>query len=103
MGAGWVFIFAAMIGAVLLVVDVLVSRAWVLTMVGSLAAVFIALWLIVPVHDGYASRTARRTNQADASLEWPGQSSEALASLRVVSPTDLRTYQAHPGARPTQA
>ena len=48
-GAGLVFIFAAMIGAVLLVVDVLVSRAWALTMVGSLAAVFIALWLIVPV------------------------------------------------------
>jgi len=63
-GAGLVFIFLAMIGAVLLVVDVLVSRAWALTMVSCLSAVFVALWLVIPV--------MARVREEDDSQEEPG-------------------------------
>ena len=47
-GFGLGFLLAAMIGAVLLVLDVLVDRAIALTVTGFLAAVFLALWLVIP-------------------------------------------------------
>jgi hypothetical protein len=48
-GSGLVFIFLSMIGAVLLVVDILVRRPIAIGMVGALAVVFVVLWLIVPI------------------------------------------------------
>ena len=63
-GVGLVFIAASMLGAVMLVVDVLVSRAWALTIVGCLAAVFVALWVVAPL--------MARIGEDDDSQDKPG-------------------------------
>ncbi len=46
---GLAFLLVAMMGAVLLVLDVLVDRAIALTVTGLLAAVFLSLWLVIPL------------------------------------------------------
>jgi len=48
-GAGLAFLFLAMIGAVTLVLDFLLSLAWALSISSVLAVVFIVLWLVVPL------------------------------------------------------
>lgn len=46
--AGLTFLFVAMVGAVLLVLDVLVSTGAAVVISAVLAAVFVLLWLVVP-------------------------------------------------------
>lgn len=50
--AGMVFLFLAMVGAVFLVLDFLLSRTIAVSVAGALAVVFVVLWVVVP----YASR-----------------------------------------------
>jgi hypothetical protein len=47
--SGLVFIFMSMIGAVLLAVDVLVSRPIALTTAAAITVVFVLLWLVIPI------------------------------------------------------
>ena len=47
--SGLVFIFMSMIGAVLLAVDVLVSRPIALTTAAAISVVFVLLWLVIPI------------------------------------------------------
>ncbi len=47
--AGLGFLFVSITGAVLLVLDFLVSRALALTITGALAVTFVVLWLVLPL------------------------------------------------------
>ncbi|HEY7045053.1 MAG TPA: DUF6328 family protein [Nocardioidaceae bacterium] len=63
--AGLVFLFAAMIGAVMLVLDFLVSRTLAYVVSGLIALVFIALWLVVPVSARAQARAATQDEPGD--------------------------------------
>lgn len=62
--AGLLFLFVAINGAVLLVLDVLVSRAFATAVTAILAAVFVVLWVVVPI------RT--RADESDDDQDPPG-------------------------------
>ncbi len=47
--AGLVALFVAMVGAVLLVLDVLVNRVLALSVTAVLSTVFVVLWLVIPL------------------------------------------------------
>jgi hypothetical protein len=63
--SGLVFIFLSMVGAVLLVVDVLLSRPMALVTVAFLAVVFALLWLVIPIK--------ARLDERDDRQEEPGR------------------------------
>jgi len=48
-GAGLVFLFLSMTGAILLVLDFLLGRGVAFAVSGTLAATFVVLWLVVPL------------------------------------------------------
>jgi MFS family permease len=62
--AGLVSLFIAMVGAVLLVLDVLLSRWLACVVAGGLASVFVVLWLVVPV--------VVRARESDSAQDKPG-------------------------------
>ncbi len=62
--AGLVFLFFAMTGAVLLVLDFLFSRGLAFVTTGGLAALFIVLWVVIPF--------LSRANEEDDEQDEPG-------------------------------
>lgn len=59
--AGLICLLVAMIGAVLLVLDVLVSRVVALSVTGAITVVFVVLWLVVP----YLARADEADDEQD--------------------------------------
>lgn len=63
-GAGLLFLFLSMAGAILLVLDFLIDLTTALVVTGSLAAVFVLLWVVIPLRS--------RATEADDSQDSPG-------------------------------
>ena len=62
--AGLLFLFLSMAGAILLVLDFLVDLTTALVVTGSLAAVFVLLWVVIPL--------LSRATEHDDSQDSPG-------------------------------
>ncbi|MEJ7744153.1 MAG: DUF6328 family protein [Nocardioidaceae bacterium] len=60
--AGMLFLFLAMVGAVFLVLDFLLSRVIAVSVSGGLVVAFVVLWVVVP----YVSRAAEDDDEQDS-------------------------------------